>query len=548
MNNKYYASLRKRFLILIIGVSLTPLVGISWSTAYYFHKHAIKHVTHDLERMVSTRQEIITRSLENQKEQLARLLRLYSSEDLKNQSNLERIFVALSSDSIIDLSVIDGSGNHVAYVGPYSEKLLSQNYKETQWFQDVMHKGSYISDIFSGFREVPHFVVAVVNPLRNLILRTTINSDYYNSLLRGAQISVNGDAFIVNRLGELQTQRRFGEKTISEEEARLLTFHEGTQVNSIKNNLYVTSWMKDGEWLLLVKVKRNSVLKMFLEARNLDIVLLIIASLLIITVSIMIVRQMVNKIAKADYKRASLDSQMLQVEKMASLGRLAAGVAHEVNNPLQLITDQAGWINELMDDEDPKKIKNIVEYQASVKKILNNVKRASAVTHKLLGFSRKMETEKENVDINILVRETVSFVEDEANKEEISINLDLQDEIPATMTDAAQIQQVFFNLINNGMDAVEKGGSIDISTTSDNKNIIIYFADSGPGIADAILDKIFDPFFTTKAPGKGTGLGLSICYSIIKKLGGEINAKNREKYGSVFTVILPIVNLTNRVS
>jgi len=546
MNKSYYSNLRFRFSFLIIAIAAIPLLLITWSTTYFYHQSSLKKVQTEIKRTMEKRKAIVSLFLQTQEQTLKNLVNLFSFEELSKQQTLEKIYSSIDNGCIVDLGIINDKGNHIAYVGPYRQKLFDQNYAESEWFQEIMINRNYISDIFTGYRNIPHFIIGVADPLKKWVLRATINSNLLNSLLRKAQLDEHSDAFIVNRQGLLQTPSQFGIKQLSKEEESTLVFHEGTEVRTIGNYLYVTSWLKEKQWLMLVKVKKSSVLKEFYQLRNRDMLLLLVATIVIILATILIVRYMVGRIAKADITRANLDGQLLQVEKMASLGRLAAGVAHEINNPLQLITVQSGWISELLDEEDPECIQHHDEYRNSIKKIRLHVKRAASVTHRLLGFSRKMTVEKEVVDINSIITETISFLENEACCEEITIKCDLQKSLSTTMTDASQIQQVFLNLLNNGMDAVGKNGIIEITTTSNYDNITIAFTDNGPGISSDILETIFDPFFTTKEPGKGTGLGLSICYNIIQKLGGTITAENHKQGGAVFTIILPIIKLNDR--
>ncbi|HBI14830.1 MAG TPA: two-component sensor histidine kinase [Desulfobulbaceae bacterium] len=537
----YYSRLKKKFSYALIFIALVPLFLISWSTSRFYQNTSIQNTTNVLSNAVENRKQVITFFLEQQKERLDELMRLYSYEQLRDQSVLERIFSAISPGSFVDLGLIDAEGKHISYVGPYRHQLLDKTFEKTPWFHEVMINGSYTSDIFLGFRNVPHFIVAVADPLRKWVLRATINSEFFYGLVRNLQTGDAGDAFIVNRQGEFQTPSRFGGNSLPIEGRHLLAHHEGTNVRLVDNFIYVSSWLKGGEWLLVIKAEAKGAYSTFQKARNLHFLAFLIASLVIITSSFLIVRYMVDKIEESDREKAIFDSQMLQVEKMASLGIMAAGLAHEVNNPLQLITDQADWIRELLDEEDPATVRNIDEYRKSAEKIKKHVSRASSVTHRLLGFSRKMETQKGAVNVNKLVEEVVPFVTNEAAVNEITINQHFQEDIPLIMTDSAQLQQVFLNLLKNSMDAIGKKGAIDITTRANNQNVIITFADSGPGIKKEVMDKIFDPFFTTKEPGKGTGLGLSISYHILQTLGGKIEVGNRKEGGAAFTLTLPII-------
>jgi len=188
-------------------------------------------------------------------------------------------------------------------------------------------------------------------------------------------------------------------------------------------------------------------------------------------------------------------------------------------------------------------VKNLGEYKEAIDKIRFHVKRAATVTHRLLGFSRKMKAEKECVNVNEIIEETVSFVENDAKNNNIQIEKKFVEDLPSTMSDGPQLQQVFLNVLNNSLDAINTDGEIEIRTRADANTIYMEFADSGPGIKPEIMNKIFDPFFTTKDPGKGTGLGMSICYDIMRKLGGTIEVRNGKNGGAIFTLTLPILKL-----
>ena len=545
-NKVYYSRLKRKFSLTFMLIALIPLFLISWSSSRFYQTTCLQNTINSMKNAVENRNRVITFFLDHQKELLGELMRLHSYDQFKNQAELERIFAAITPGGIVDLGVIDATGQHISYVGPYKHQLMGKNYGKEPWFHEVMVNGSYISDIFLGFRNVPHFIVAVADPLRKWVLRATINSEFFYGLIRNTQMGERGDAFIVNRMGEFQTPSRFGGTILPKEERAVLAVGEGTDVKRIDGFVYVTSRLKNGEWLLVNKAEVRSVYETFRQARNLDTLSILIAALVIVTSSILITRYMVNRIEESDREKAVFDSQMLQVEKMASLGIMAAGLAHEVNNPLQLITDQADWIRELLEEEEPAKVCHLDEYRKSAEKIKLHVSRASSVTHRLLGFSRKMDAEKGAVNINNLVDEVLSFVINEARVNDITINKHLQDDIPAIMTDSAQLQQVFLNILNNSMDAIEKNGAVDITTRADDRNIIIEFKDNGPGIPREIMENIFDPFFTTKESGKGTGLGLSISYHIMQTLGGKIEVRNGEEGGAVFTLSLPIIHLGAR--
>ena len=272
-----------------------------------------------------------------------------------------------------------------------------------------------------------------------------------------------------------------------------------------------------------------------------QIVLLALAAVAVCAASFWLSRYFVARFAATGPGAIYLDEQMAHVEKMASIGSLAAGITHDINNPLQMILSHVGWMHELLGDEDPAQVKNLEEYKNACIGIRHHVNRASKITHRLLGFARKTDGEQTSVQINELLEETRSFLEKKALYNNIEFALQLDPGLPATMTEGNQLQQVVLNLMDNALDAVAQNGRVCISTGHDDRQIHIDIIDSGPGIPAHLLTTIWNPFFTTKKQGEGTGLGLAISRSIIQSLGGTLTAQNRsDGTGAIFTVKIPI--------
>jgi len=228
-----------------------------------------------------------------------------------------------------------------------------------------------------------------------------------------------------------------------------------------------------------------------------------------------------------------LQAQMVQTEKLVSLGQLAAGAAHEINNPLAAIL---GFSDLLADDATlPEKAR------ATAGKIRDQARRTKALVANLLRFARQVPPERTLLDINTVVTNAVQLRALDLRSSKSRIELQLESVLPGVRGDGNQLLQVFFNVINNAIDAMEasEGGVLTIKTIRDRGNVVILFTDTGPGIKDP--QRVFDPFYTTKPVGKGTGLGLSICFGILQEHAGKILCYNSQQGGAVFRVELPAV-------
>ena len=233
----------------------------------------------------------------------------------------------------------------------------------------------------------------------------------------------------------------------------------------------------------------------FFKTRNAQRVYMVIACLAIVLITIFTTHLSVRRLEKSSQRRGELDAKLIQADKLAALGKMAAGIAHEINNPLAVIGENTGW----------------------------------------------MEPRLEDINVNDVVNQTVTFLETMARTNNIKIETDLQPDLPIIAGDRAKLQQVFLNIINNAMDAIGKDGWVQVRTGSAKSHITVEIRDNGPGIPQALQKQIFDPLFSTKQAGKETGLGLWICFDIVQNMGGTIRLESDEGKGSTFSVALPLV-------
>jgi len=263
--------------------------------------------------------------------------------------------------------------------------------------------------------------------------------------------------------------------------------------------------------------------------------------LIMILVSYLIAQRGADYLARREVCLQAMNEQVVEAGKMASIGELASGIAHEINNPVAIMVEEAGWMQDLLEDDTQLAgTKNFEELSRSLRQIRQQGRRCKDITYKLLSFARKSDSRIQEVDLNALVQEIAAISEKRAKYAGVKINMDLDPSIPSIQTSSTEMQQVFLNIVNNSIDAMErKGGELTISSKQDSEGIHFRFSDTGEGIPKANLGKIFDPFFTTKPVGKGTGLGLSICFAIIQNLGGKIIVTSQPGQGTTFHIQLP---------
>jgi signal transduction histidine kinase len=248
---------------------------------------------------------------------------------------------------------------------------------------------------------------------------------------------------------------------------------------------------------------------------------------------------MVNKLFLADKAKAETLALVEQNNQLASIGQLAAGVAHEINNPLALINETAGYVKDLFTiTETYRQDDELIE---NIDSILEAVERCGRITRQLLGFARKFDIQTQKINLKEIISDVINFHDKEAEYRNIKINVDVSDENLEIESDRGKLQQILLNLVNNAFQALDEGCQLDIVAKQVGLDrIIIAVCDNGCGMPEENLPKIFEPFFTTKEWGKGTGLGLAITYGLVKKLHGEISVKSKVNEGTTFSITLPM--------
>jgi len=260
---------------------------------------------------------------------------------------------------------------------------------------------------------------------------------------------------------------------------------------------------------------------------------------LILIVVTGVATRLVNELFNADQQRIRTLKEVEHSSKLASIGRLAAGVAHEINNPLAIIGEKAGLMKDIMSLEagHPRQERLL----ALLDSILASVERCGAITKRLLGFAKHLEVRIEPVKLADIIRDVLAFLNREASYRSITVTTDLPQDLPSFESDRGKLQQIFLNLVNNAFAAMSDGGTLEIRARLEaGQGIVVTVQDDGCGIPEADMERIFEPFFSTRKEKGGTGLGLSITYGLVQEIGGTIRVQSELGRGTLFTITLPV--------
>jgi two-component system NtrC family sensor kinase len=539
----------------ILIVSLTPLILVTGIIGYYFDVSYREKVIDNLNLLIEKHSRNIDSFLMERLADIKVIARTYPLAKLQDNDFLKEklsVIIGEYGRSFVDLGLVNEDGIQVAYSGPY--KLKNADYSKAEWFREAISRDDYISDVFHGLRGYPHFVVAVriEDEGRKWILRATVDFESFNSMVENIRVGSTGFAFIINRKGDLQTIPKVDSIPCKDTYTEYLSkspaaIKQVTKLEAGKTGrsdcILIAAPINKGNWLLGYQQEESDAFSVLNRTRRLAFMIVLLGGMAIVSVAFFTVRRIVGHIAQADDEKELMNEQMIEAGKLASLGELAAGIAHEINNPVAIMVEEAGWIQDLMLEEDLAGSANFQEFKRSLNQIRTQGKRCKEITHKLLSFARKTDPSVKSVQLNEVIRDVVSLTEQRARYSNIRINVQLEQDLPEVNVSPSELQQVLLNLINNSVDALEgKGGIIDIRSEMNENYITLEVADNGPGIPKTNMPRIFDPFFTTKPVGKGTGLGLSICYGIVKRIGGEIQVNSVAGAGVTFRIMIPKTN------
>ena len=542
---KRHQELLQRTIVRLLLTYLAPFILLT----VYFHIQS--------SRLLNESRRIHLRSIA---EQQANTLDLFLRERVVNLANLidnpklevppfagsmQRYLSDLkkSSDTFVDIGFFDPSGVQVGYSGPFPSLEL-RDYSTESWYVELHNRPDnfIITDIYLGFRKQPHFTIGVSRIIEGqyIVVRATLDPKKIYEYITSVEGTSEVYTSIVNKEGYYQVvTQHVG--TLLEESSIVPPSEPRLGVEQVKigqtSHEYGYSWLQTADWALTVQWADDKDSGFFLELE----LRIILVSLAVILIIFFIIVSRAKKLVQLQEESIQTKTQLEHASKLASVGELAAGIAHEINNPLAIISEESGLMRDLMD---PKYGEEITQDELCehLDEIHDAVFRCRDITRKLLGFVRQTDIKLAPHDIHKLLNDLLDgFLMREMATSNIELVREFEEGLPPIITDVLQLEQVFLNIINNAIDAMGEGpGRMTVATSKYDEQIYIAISDTGKGIDPEEIDKIFLPFITTKEVGKGTGLGLSVSYGIIRSFKGKIEVESKLGKGTTFTIILPL--------
>ena len=537
----------KRAILVTATVALVPL--IIWALSGY--RLTMETIESELElrtsQLVSNSWRSVSLFLTERRSVLNFIAHDHSLETLQRPARLAGILENLNKrfGGFIDLGAIDDSGKQISHAG--SHQMQGLDFNQQPWFREVLSRGVYISELVTGALNEPHIDFAVKREFADgsyFVLHAVLKPEQLMESIAQIDVGARGDLFIINRDGVLQTPSRYYgpvfkkiPMAVPEHSPKARVFESN---NDSKDRIVIGyAHIPDTPYILMMIQEQSEGIQPWYKTTWAFAGILAASIFMILLVTLGVATHLVNQIHEADQERLDTLHQVEYASKMVSLGRLASGVAHEINNPLAIINEKAGHIRDIFTltdtyTKDPKLI-------GLVDSVISTVQRCAKVTKGLLNFARHLNLSIQAIDLKEIIDEVKSILAKEAEHRSITVGITVSEDIPTFESDRGKLEQVFFNLFNSAIGAMNDGGHLEITATrKDEEYVSVAFADNGRGIPESDLKHIFEPFYYSKTGHSGTGLGLAVTYALIQEIGGTISVQSRPGQETCFDVSIPL--------
>ncbi len=543
----YFDQLRRRVRTRLLIGYVTPLLLLAAFFHVQFGRTLRVGIENHLVSIADNQRNTVDLFLQERVSNLRHAFEAIDPAQLPDHAETEQLLASLraESDAFVDVGLFRPDGRLLSYAGPF-DFLVGKSYQREAWFRQVLQAddNTTISDVYLGFRDQPHFVIAVTRYVDGFpwTLRASVDPERFGQFVGSSLLLEDAKAFIVNRGGYRQTlaareqmQQQWplpdiagGETVVTE-----LTV-DGEQ------RLCAIAPLEENDWYLAVTTSRDQALAPIRRARAILGGVLAVALVTVVWIALRSTSRLVGQLEEADTAKESLQQHLFNAARLASVGEMAAGVAHEINNPLAIIYEEAGVMSDTLDPAFGQRV-DLDEFRERLDAISGAALRGRNITRQLLAFARQSEPRPELLDINEEVASALQVKDTEFRVNDIEVETDLHPAPPPVRADRNQLEQVLLNLLNNARDALadRPARRIAIRTEVRGDAVCVIVRDTGCGMTPEQMERAFFPFFTTKEVGKGTGLGLSISYGIVRAQGGHIEVESQPGAGTAFTITLP---------
>lgn len=544
-----YQALGRKIALAIAGVAFIPYALIFAVFYSSYHQSIQDQVGRTMGGVITSLLGGVQGLLRERAANLKELTLLAAPGELENPAWLAKALGSLrqAHGSFLSLALLDARG--AALAGTLGEGGQGGSQDQAPLVKEALEKGPALGDLFIDQRGAARFRLAVASPGQpGLALVASLEAAALTRQVDGFQLGRTGEALLLDRSGQPQSQPGPLARDLAQAQASWPALARGQELAhalTSQGRRVVIKTVPVGwaGWSLVCLQDEEEAFGAFQEARRLALGVGALGGLFVMGVAFFFTRRLVARLARADAEKGLLNEIIIQSGKLAALGELAEGVAHQINNPLAIMLEEAGWLHDLMTEEKGllDKSRHRDEFLRALAQMQKQGARCKQITTKLLGFAHHTHATPQPTQVNDLIREVADIIARPALYANVNLRLELAPDLPLVAMSPSELQQVVINLVNNALDAMEKtGGQITLATRrAAEDSISVTVADSGPGIPAQTRAHIFDPFFTTKPKGKGTGLGLSICHSLVARAGGHIELDSRPGQGTAFTVVLP---------
>jgi len=538
----------KRAILVTAIVALVPL--IIWALAGY--RLTMETIESELalrtSQLVSNSWRSVSLFLTERRSVLDFIAHDHRLETLKNPARLADILENLNRrfGGFTDLGVIASTGKQISHAG--SHQMQGLDYNQLPWFREILNRGVYISELVKGTRNEPHVDFAVKRELTDgafFVLHAVLRPEQLTESIARIDVGAKGDLFIINRDGVLQTPSRYYGPVFNKISMVVPEYSPKARVFESINNkndriVIGYAYIPDTPYILMLIQQQSERIQPWYKTTWAFTGILTASVIMILLVTLGVATHLVNQIHEADQERVDTLHQVEYANKMVSLGRLASGVAHEINNPLAIINEKAGHIKDIFTltdtyAKDPKLV-------GLVDSVISTVQRCAKVTKGLLNFARHLNLSIQAIDLKEIIDEVQSVLTKEAEFRSITVGISVAEDIPPFESDRGKLEQIVFNLFNSAIGSMNDGGHLEIAAGRKNEDFIsVSFTDNGRGIPESDLKHIFEPFYYSKTGHSGTGLGLAVTYALVQEIGGTIRVQSRPGHETCFDISIPLV-------